>query len=246
MAPDLKPHFNFICDLKTSGSDPMRNGIIEFCLLVTDPNLNVIDQFYRRVCPPDLSPSTWDWGAFNVHGIPYEAVQGFMPNEQFCYELLCFLAKYKNENNQPQPFICHCSRNGKRKLNQNGKSAGGWDIIPWFDFFFLEWAMRKHKFADGSHFHYSLWKVINEKNLISTVEMGRAAGHRKNNLKAWAERIGFNLQHHEALSDTCCCLEVYKHLKSGKVAIDKIETATKTPKGTMIDGKYYTADNIPF
>ena len=130
-----------------------------------------------------------------------------MPNDQFCHELLCFLAKYKDENDFPIPFICHASKNGWQKF-------GEWIIVRWFDYNFLMWCFKKAKFANGQEMVWTMYKVFSSKNLISTVEMGRKAGHKGNKLNQWAERLGFDLKHHDATSDTYCCLETYKYLKN--------------------------------
>jgi DNA polymerase III epsilon subunit-like protein len=205
--------YYFVCDLETSGSDPIRNGIISFTLLVCNRELNIIDKFSRKVCPPDLSPMNWSLEAEKVHGYSIGEVKNHMPNDQFCYELLLFLGKYKHPSNWPRPFICHASPNGMLRFHPvTRKPMGGYEIQPWFDYAFLSWAFRKAKFHDGIEMIWSLNKVINQNNLISTVQMGRNAGHKKNNLKAWAERLNFNLNHHDDESDALCALEIYKHL----------------------------------
>ena len=209
--------FNFFCDLETSGSCPIRNGVISATLLVCDHDLNVVDEFCSNVCPPDLKPATWSLGAEGVHGKSIAEVSNYKPNDQFCYELLCFLAKYKHPGNFPQPFICHASPRGMLNFHPvTRKPLGGYQIYPWFDYFFLEWCFRKAKFQNGEDMSWTFWKIFTEKNLISTVQMGRDSKYRKNDLRTWADRIGFKLNHHDDRSDVYCCLEIYKYLTNLK------------------------------
>jgi len=200
--------FKIVCDLETSGNCPINNGVIAACILIINEDDEVIDKFVRYVCPPNLTRRNWSIDAQGAHGITFEQVQTFMSNEQFCYELLMFLAKYKDENNFPLPFICHASPGG---WFENGE----WKIIKWFDYNFLMWAFKKAKFENGQEMVWSLFKVINSNNLISTVAMGRTAGYEKNKLKEWGPRLGINMKnHHDAEFDTWVCLEVYKYLKN--------------------------------
>lgn len=202
-----RPRFKVIGDVETSGGCPIRNGVISACLLVIDENCNVIDEFVRRVCPPDLTRKWWDLEAQGIHGMTFEQVQSFMPNDQFCYELLCFLGKYRGES--AFDFICHANPSGW--FDHKTKD---WKIIRWFDYFFLEWCFRKAKFNNGQEMVWSMYKVLSSSYLISTVKMGKDAGYQKNNLKVWSERLNFPLKHHDPTSDTYCALEIYKHLRA--------------------------------
>lgn len=202
--------FLFFCDLETTGGCPIKNGICEFALVVTDRQLNVVDEFYRRVCPPDFSPQNWSIEAAEKHKFTVNEVRKHMPNEQFCYELLCFLAKYKRPDNKPFPFVCHASPGGWVIKTKTGTIIEI-KIYPWFDWHFLDWAMRKAKFADGRTMNFSLYKIFSFSKLISTVQMGRDLGYKSNNLKAWAKRVGFKLDHHAAMSDTHACKEIFKY-----------------------------------
>lgn len=216
---------SFVVDLETSGSDPDRFGVISCAALITNENDEVIDSYSRLVRPPMLSSKTWSKEAEQFHRISFEQVyyQG-ISNDQFCYELLCFLAKYKPEFGFYMPFICHASKQGKRKLNINGKDAGSWEIWPSFDWHFLERSMRKAVFGDNTEMVWAFNKIFHyEHSFISTVNMGRDAGYKKNRLDAWAERLRFHLEHHNALSDVYGCLEVYKFLKSGQANNDFIK-----------------------
>jgi len=204
-----RPRFKIVCDVETSGSCPIRNGVISACFLIIDEHGNVIDEFIRNVCPPDLTRKTWSLEAQGVHGIPFEVVQTYMPNDQFCYELLCFLGKYKAET--ALDFICHASPGG-----WFDKVKGDWIIVKWFDYNFIEWSFRKAKFQNGREMVWTMFRVMDSRYLISTVQMGRDTGHKKNKLNLWAERLNFPLAHHDPTSDTYCCLAVYNYLRATK------------------------------
>lgn len=249
MAPVLKRLFKVVTDVETSGNCPINNGVISACFLVLDKNDEVIDKKTWYVRPPELSPRTWSKEAEAVHKIPYEKVLTFMPNDQFCYELLCFLGKY--QINFPMYFICHASNTGILNKDPVTKQVlGGYAMVPWFDWNFLEWAFRKAFFEDGRSMVHSFWKVfqhnevcieicegkedktkvemINHGGLISTIVMGRKLGYKGNRLPDWAIRLGFGLNHHDAESDTYGAYYVYKYLKA------KYETYLRNQQQTGI------------
>ena len=224
--------------METSGNCPINNGVIAACILVIDENDNVVDEFVRYVCPPDLTRRNWSEEArIEAHKIEFETVKTFMPNDQFCYELLCFLAKYKSFF--PLQFICHSSPTGFYKRDKiTGKTLGSYTMIPWFDYNFLEWCFRKATFKNGTSMVYSFFKILKynevcieieegkkdkndtvfellnrDSSLISTIHMARFLKYKGNRANEWATRLGFDLKHHDAKSDTYLCLEVYKYLK---------------------------------
>jgi len=229
------PHFNFFYDVETSGNDPIRNGIIAFSLIVTDENNIALDRFNMKVCPPDLLPTTWSHGAESVHQISYETVKNqHVPNNKFCFELLCFMKKFLSNNIHTS--IMHASPRGMPEINpRTNKPNGSWRIYPWFDYFFLEWAFRKAMFKDGNSMVYKFWKILGTDKLVSTVQMGRDAGFKKNKLSDWAERIDFKLNHHDAESDTNCLFQLYIHLEK-----------LKNNDFVTIDNQKFTSINIPF
>lgn len=201
--------YYFVVDLETSGSCPVKNGVIEFQLLVTDKRLNVINSFYRKVRPDCLSVNTWDMEAQEIHKFTLQECFSHMPNDQFCFELLTFLRPYLGFKNA---FVCHASPSKWNKFVDGQFVNTNWG---WFDWHFLEWCMRKARFSDGQEMVWSFFKIFSHEHLISTVQMGRDAGYKGNKLPQWAERLNFKLEHHTALSDTLCCLEVFKYLFKG-------------------------------
>ena len=192
----------FVCDLETTGLDPIRNDIIEICLLAVNEENNIVGEFHRQVCPEVINALTWSRVAEAVHGYTPEQASEFPPRRKVLLELLHFLEPFKCQVNTPREFICHAlpERIGK-----------GW---PYFDYYFLEWAFRKEKWE------YSFWKVFSPQKITSTITMARtfSGNHKGHKLNKWAKHIGFDLNHHEAKSDAYACLELYKYfLKNAAV-----------------------------
>lgn len=201
---------NFVIDLETSGACPIRNGIVSICAIACDENLNPIDEFVMKVKPTFLNSFTWSAKAQEIHGFSYmEVMNNHINNDVFCYQFLLWLAKYKNENNASHNFICHASNTGW--FNHKDKEQ----VWPWIDWNFLEHAFRKAFLENRSEMVWSLFKIFNPTYCLkSTIKMGREAGYGKNDLKSWAQRINFKLDHHDARSDAYACLAVYKYLIS--------------------------------
>ena len=203
MNQDSRHHSNFdfyfVVDLETSGSCPIRNGAIEFQMLVVNKDFEVINGFYKKVLPPQLNRHSWSMEAQKFHKFTYNECFYHTPNDQFCFELLCFLKPYLGFKNA---FVCHASTNSWYRDGEFN-----W---AWFDWNFLEWCFRKSFFQDGTDMRWTFWKIFNHENRISTVQLARDAGYKGNRLDQWAERLKFNLEHHSAMSDTYCCLEILK------------------------------------
>ena len=182
----MNKHY-FICDLETTGFDPIRNDVIEICIIVTDSNRVPINEFYSKVKPPIINNITWSESAEKVHGISVESLEHEPSRRDVCIKLLNFLKPYKDPDNFPQPFVFHA----------NG----------FFDFNFLEWMYRKETLE------YSFWKMFSVNKAVSTIKLARAeTAHNSHGLAVWAERLGFDLKHHSAQSDTLCCLKIYDYL----------------------------------
>lgn len=212
MELEIKPRFKIVVDVEASGSCPIRNGVISACFLAIDENKNVVSEFRRFVCPPDLTPFTWSHGAESVHHQPFNLVKTYMSNDQFCYEFLCWVKDFLNDDGFPLDLIFHASKTGQKEFEFNDENNNFWRIYPNFDYNFLEWCFRKASYENGSSMVWTFYKVFSSRQLISTVQMGKEAGHKGNSLKKWAQRLGFMLNHHDDRSDTYCCLEVYKYL----------------------------------
>ena len=203
----IKDHSNlddsgnlFFIDVETTGSCPLSNGINQFGLTVVNSDLEIIDTYSANVRPPMLNHKTWSKGAEEIHKITFEETMSFMSNKDFCLELLWFMKKYKHKNNLPLKFVCHASEN--KFFNAEEKEM----VMGWIDYNFLEWAFKKEGFED------SFWKIFSEQNRVSTLTMCNKMGFKKNKLKHWIERLGLDLNNHNALDDSIATFHLYKYI----------------------------------
>lgn len=177
----------FFLDLETTGFDPIRNDVLTLCVVVTDLDCKPVATFYEK-CRPKIDKFVTDESC-KIHGFSRQQMAKFPPRIETLKKLLWFLNDYRTPD-QYENLIFHANGN--------------------FDWRFLEWCFRKEDL------HFSLWKMFDHRFLHSTLKMARAAGYSKNKLSDWAERLGFDLDHHNAKSDTECCVEIYKYLNGNK------------------------------
>lgn len=196
--------FKFVVDLEFTGLDPITNDVIEIALAALDVNNQVVDTFHSYVAPETINEKTWTIKAQEVHGITPHEARKFPERRKVCIDLLYFLAPFKCPNNYPREFICHALPD---KFFKKIEKVWSW---PYIDYFFLEWLYRKE------NLQYSFFKVFSQDKITSTITMARelTGQHRGHKLNKWAEIIGFPLDHHKAMSDTLCTVELYKYLTS--------------------------------
>lgn len=174
----------FFSDVETTGFDPIRNDIVSLAMIVTDREFNPVGEFYET-CRPEFN-KFYSEDAEKVHGFNRSQLESFQHPRKLCIKLLNFLAPYRTPG-KFHPYIYHA--------------------FKYFDYRFSEWAFRKNEL------HWSWFKMFDERFTQSTLSMARNAGYTGNKLNQWAERIGFELEHHNALSDTKCLVPLYKYLK---------------------------------
>jgi len=126
--------------------------------------------------------------SIKIHGFSRNQMANFQPRKDFLMNLLWFLNEFRTPD-QTETLVFHANGN--------------------FDWRFLDWCFRKEEL------HWSLYKMIDGTKLVSTLKMARDAGYSHNKLNVWADRLSFDLKHHDAKSDTECCMEIYKFLKRG-------------------------------
>ena len=172
-------------DIETTGFSPTKNDPIEIAMIAAD-NFVIKETFMSKVRPTPKS-FVWSYKAEEIHGYTYDEVAKFIPSYSVCVSINKFLSKnFTDDNNR---LICHALP------YKNGE---------FFDSKFIKMLFQKNNCSE-------LWPMEYTKK-ESTIVMGRNAGHKENNLKAWAERIGFNLEHHDPMSDALCCMEIHKYL----------------------------------
>lgn len=180
----LKSQFRVYCDVETSGFSAIRNDVISVALVVTDNNMKVLNEFYETA-KPDFN-KFYDPSAEKIHGFRQRDMYKFQSRRSLCENMLKFLKPFKSDINTPNLFVQHALRQ--------------------FDYMFIEWMFRKEDLQ------YLLWKVLRQDYQRSTITEARKQGYKNNKLNEWADRVGFDLKHHDALSDTYGCYEVDKYL----------------------------------
>lgn len=184
-----KPYL-FFTDIETTGFSPRKHDIIEIaCLMVKecDNEYKVLSSFHETCCP--YSKKNWTFGAEQMHGITFSEASTYQHPRKMLIKLLHFLNKYRSESSFT--FICHAKNH--------------------FDFNFLNEAFFKEQLQD------SFKKVFNKDDYESTHDIASkyksAFGVPDLKLSTLADYFDVDLDHHKALSDVECCLEIYKKLK---------------------------------
>lgn len=201
--------YKFFCDLEFTNSDPMRGQIIECAVLATDSNLNILAQYHQKIRPEIINTTTWQIEAQAVHRVtPADAMLHPVSRREFLFELLWFLKPFYEDTREPQEFICHALA---ERLPDKKTGRMSW---PHIDFYMLEWAFRDENLLS------SFLKIFNYKKIVSTITMAKETGLAGKNpktgrpsykLNLLCELIGFDLQHHKAMSDVIGCYEIYKY-----------------------------------
>ena len=182
--------YKFVCDVETSGLDYIRNDVLDFTILAIDSDSNLLGEFSSKIRPSSVIGRAWSTDAQKVHGYTPEQAIAFPERRKVLIDLLHFLKPYKDENNFPQEFIFHALRK--------------------FDYNFMEWAFRKEGLQ------YSFFKMFQHSHAVSTIDIAKeiTGNKRGHSLDKWAKRINFDLDHHNAKSDTYACLELYRYLSN--------------------------------
>ena len=187
---DKKYKYRIYCDIESTGFDPIRNDLVSIALIVANREMVKVGEFYETA-KPDFN-KFYSEEAEEIHGFGMAQLMSFQNPRVLCLNLLKFLKPYKDQFNFPQLFVSHSLRS--------------------FDYKFMQWLFMKQDLQN------SLWKVLRPDFQRSTILEGRAAGYSDNKLNVWADRLGIELDHHDAASDTNCCYEVDKFLLRGNYA----------------------------
>ena len=194
-----KSKYHIYCDFETTGFDPIRNFPIVLALVVADCDFKIQDQLVQKIRPGIINDISWSKEAEVVHGFTKDEAWEFPTQHIAVNNILKFFKPFVSKS--PQLFVCHAN---DRMWWQ--KEQGCYNT-PWFDYWFMWWMFYKAGCDQ-------LYKIIRTENMQSTVKLGRDAGFKKNKLDAWADRLDYKLNHHDALADTLFCLHLHKHLLS--------------------------------
>ncbi len=178
-----------VVDLETTGLDQWRNEILTCAVVTLDNDLKEVsrNEFKRK---PEY-PEQWSLDAEAVHGITWDESLAFPNSKNFRQDLKEYLQSFGSK----ALFVCHAL-----------PMYGGLDLID-YQFIFSEF----NKVED----HWWLYKVFPTGNVLSTISRSKKGLPVKDQkLSTWAEYLGFELNHHEAMSDALACAEVFKYRSS--------------------------------
>ena len=205
-------------DVETTGFDPVRNELITMCLIITDLSGKELGRINLKSRPTGIyhsfeifaktlnvnlnNPKEYaaakkmykgNWiDAQKAHGIPIEVAREFPTPDEFCNELMNFLAPIN-----PRYFHIYWI------YHANGKFDPG---FLYFQFHKLDrhWEITPYLNLDGDHF-------------ISTIDYAKEIlSVEKHSLDFLADYFGIPLTHHEAESDTEACMKIFFRLRELK------------------------------
>jgi len=160
----------------------MKNDVSSIGVIVADSNYREVGAFYTKV-RPDINNFISD-KALEVSGFSRDQLSTFIPRRDAIIKFMHFLKPYVEAT--PQTMVSHTVNN--------------------FDYRFVDWMFRKEDL------HFSLYRIIHYEYQLSTIKMGREAGHATNSLEEWASRLKLSFNHHNALDDARMCYNIFKCL----------------------------------
>lgn len=146
------------------------------------------DEFYQKCKPLYFK----DDMAIHIHGISvFEMQRAQSPSDMFSNALDWLL-----ERDDQHEFWAH---------QLNG-----------FDWRFILSTLFQISILDGHGMYFKWLKLFDTYNVQSTITLGRESGYKKNSLALWQQRLKFELDHHDALSDARGCKYVHDFLLGEK------------------------------
>lgn len=184
-----------ITDIETTGRDQWRNEIIQLCTILTDDNFNEVATFNEYIKPE--REDYFDQRAFEVHGISWAASRKFKSQEDIFVRYNKFL--YEHCPAGGLSFVCHAL--------PFRSSVDLFDLNFIFSWYFT------------MDYRFLYYRYFPESKVISTIKKKRKQATTNyqipnQKLGTWAKKLDFELKHHDALSDTRCCLEILKYQES--------------------------------
>lgn len=179
--------YNIYCDLETTGFSYWNNDIVEISLIVSDKKFNIIDKYHGNA-----APEINGWyrpETEDIHGYCLSELINFPDREETADEINNFLLKYRDEQYRSQRFVAHM------------KSKFDWKFL-------FTWMMKMNR-------HFDLQRVLRPEHIDSTIKRAVNRGYKDNDLKTWAERINFPLDHHRAESDNYACYYIDRYFDTG-------------------------------
>ncbi len=174
-------------DIESSGLNYWTNSVISLAWIITDDDNEKVAEFYDE-CAPDTGKKVWTMEAETFHKFKEIEHRQKQPALSLCQKLLAFLTKHKIND-------------GVIRYHANA----------YFDTRML-FAMY---FKNMQHNHYDIYKHVkttDHENTIALIKK-RLPGLPSYKLNELAATFGIELNHHNALSDTDCLVNICKELK---------------------------------
>jgi DNA polymerase III epsilon subunit-like protein len=182
----MSSNYKAFVDVETTGFDSEKNESIQLACILTDKKLVTMGEFNQYAAPTD--PNHWTLGAEKIHGISYQKACGFQKRRLMLFNFMFFLKPFVSD--KPIQFIYHAKN--------------------LFDFHFVESIFKKEGLRS------SFDKVFHQKHTVSTIEMANKykalTGLSNAKLPTLTSYFNIPLNHHDAMSDTRACLEIYRQL----------------------------------
>lgn len=174
------------CDIESTGRLPMSCEPLVLSAIKLDQDYNQTDSIEIR-----MRPHLWDYhadAAARVHGISKEAAMAFPPKREGLERFLDWVGS-------PQTFVCHANKHA-------GRFAA-------FDYAALQVQYLDNFLGGGraDHFHFTqLFRHVISTHTLAAATMDLDSYR----LDAICRHIGFDLKHHDAVSDAQACAEILR------------------------------------
>lgn len=178
-------------DLESTGKDPLYHEPLEIGVIITTQKLEIIKKCVFK-CKP-LNFDNWQEEAEEKHKISLGTAVFYPHPLETCNRILEMFEEFSD--GEIYEWVDH---------SRAFYNSGGYDF-PLFENMFRN---------QGLSMKLNRYVSINKRE--STINIAIKKGYKKNDLKTWSKRIGFELDHHNVMSDTMCCFYLYKFFKSGK------------------------------
>lgn len=173
-------------DVESTGLNYWTNSVISLAWIITDDANDVVDKIYLE-CAPDKGSKVWTKEAEEVHKISESQARLFKPALIACHDLLKFFEKNKIVN-------------GVIRYHANAN----FDTRMLFAMFMKEM----------QHNYYDIYKFISPNEHQNTIKLIKERIKLPSySLDEIAKFLGINFNHHNALSDTECLVNICKELK---------------------------------
>ena len=199
--------FFIVCDLETTGTDPMR------CDWITGSfsRMRVSDLIIESEIELKSRPSNhWDDEARYIHRIPYHKAIEFPERKKTLQNLIDWLPP-----REKFAFVCHANPTPWIEFGnfQRGKHNSHFDL-----------AMIKWDFTVQERY-FDFYKIFDEKKIISTQEISRNffGVPKEFDLKRTCDMIGIKMSgdHHDCKADRVASQEILKRFlnESGRITL---------------------------